>query len=219
MIHQTTRWPEVTSLVSISAESCVHAVLSTCVSRFGVPAVLTSDRGAQFTSSFRIGVCSFLGISASTTASFHLQRNRIIKPFYCFLKTALHSQLAGSDWILHRFLVLFDLRSVPEDDTGLSISEAVYGAPFAIPGEFLGSPELPPSSYLHKIECAVAGFAVPPPHHVRLSLPLQFPSALMSTKYVFVHEDASVPSLAPLYQGPYLVLQRRAKFFRLQLGS
>ena len=41
----------------------------------------------------------------------------------------------------------------------------------------------------------------------------------MSAKYVFVREDASTPSLAPLYRGPYLVLERRTKFFHLQLGS
>ena len=33
-----------------AAESCVHAFISTWFSRFNVPALLTSDRGAQFTS-------------------------------------------------------------------------------------------------------------------------------------------------------------------------
>ena len=32
-------------------------------------------------------------------------------------------------------------------------------------------------------------------------------------------EDASVPSLAPLYHEPYRVLERRDKYFNLQLGS
>ena len=63
----TTRWPEVALLSSISAEYCALAFLSTWISRFGVPAVLTSDRGAQFTSSVWAGICSSLGISASTT--------------------------------------------------------------------------------------------------------------------------------------------------------
>ena len=78
---------------------------------------------------------------------------------------------------------------------------------------------LPPSSYLHKIEHAVAGFAVPLPHHVCPSPPLQLPAALMLTKYVFVCGEYSVPSLAPLYQGSYLLLKRQTKFFCLQLGS
>ena len=39
-----------------------------------------------------------------------------------------------------------------------------------------------------------------------------------SEKYVFVWEDASIPSLAPLYPGPYLVFEWRDKLFRLQIG-
>ena len=36
---------------------------------------------------------------------------------------------------------------------------------------------------------------------------------------MLVREDASVPSLAPLYLGPYLVLELQTKFSRLQLGD
>ena len=41
----------------------------------------------------------------------------------------------------------------------------------------------------------------------------------MLGKFVFVREHASVPFWALLYQGPYLVLEKWSKFFRLQLGS
>ena len=51
MIDRTTCWPEAVPLSSISTESCVRAFISTWVARFGVPSTLTSDRGAQFTSS------------------------------------------------------------------------------------------------------------------------------------------------------------------------
>ena len=57
IIDRTTRWPEAVPLSSVSTESCVRAFISTWVSRFGVPSTLTSDRGAQFTSSVWAGVC------------------------------------------------------------------------------------------------------------------------------------------------------------------
>ena len=147
----------------------------------------------------------------------HPQSNSMIEPFrrLSSLKSALCSRLAGSDWFLHLPFVLLGLRMVSKDDTGLSVSKVVYGAPLTVPGEFLGSPELPPSTYLYKIESAVAGFAVPLPHHCLQSPPYQLPAALMSAKYGFVWGDASIPSLAPLYRGPYLVLEQRTKFFRL----
>ena len=110
----------------------------------------------------------------------------MIERFHRYLKSALHSRLAGSDWFLHLPLVLLRLRKVPQDDTGLSVSKAVYGSPLTIPGEFLGSPELPQSSFLWKIKNAVAGLAIPPPHHVQHSLPLQLPPALFAAEFVFV---------------------------------
>ena len=95
----------------------------------------------------------------------------------------------------------------------------MYGTSLTVSGEFLGSPELPPSSFLRKIENALAGFAVPPPHHVCNYLPQQLPPALLTAEFDFVREDASIPSLAPFYPGPFLVLERKDKFFHLQLGS
>ena len=44
-------------------------------------------------------------------------------------------------------------------------------------------------------------------------LQLSGPSSLCSL------EKRSKPSLSPLYCGPYLVIERRSKFFRLQIGA
>ena len=66
---------------------------------------------------------------------------------------------------------------------------------------------------------AVEGFAVPLPHLVRPVPPVQLPAALISAKYVFVREDSAKSSLTPRYRGPYLVIDRRDKYFRLQMGS
>ena len=107
MMDRTTSWPELATLSSISAESCVCAFLATWVSRFGVPAIITSDRGAQLTSS----IWASLGISVSTTTSFHPQSNGLIERFHRSLKAALRSRLASSAWFQHLPLVLLGLRS------------------------------------------------------------------------------------------------------------
>ena len=69
------------------------------------------------------------------------------------------------------------------------------------------------------MEKVIAGFSAPPPLHVQYSPPVEVPAALRTAKFVFVREDASKPSLSPLYRGPYLVIERRSKFFRLQIGT
>ena len=69
------------------------------------------------------------------------------------------------------------------------------------------------------MENTITGFAIPLPHNVCSSPPHQLPPALLIAEFVFVCEDASVPSLALLYFGPHLVLERQNKYFRVQLGS
>ena len=199
MMDRTTRWPEVVPLSSISAESCVRAFI--WISRFGIPAVLTSDRGSQFTSSIWNGVCSVLRISPSTTTSFHPQSDRLVERFHRSLKSSLRARLAGSDWFSHLPLVLLCLRATPKDDTGLSVSEAVYGCPLTLPGELVDVPELPPESFLRKVERAIDGSAVPPPHHIHPVPPSQLPAALLKAKFMFVREDAVIATLAPRYRG------------------
>jgi len=36
---------------------------------------------------------------------------------------------------------------------------------------------------------------------------------------VFVRRDGHVPSLTPLYEGPYEVMSRNGKFFKLRMGA
>jgi hypothetical protein len=143
----------------------------------------------------------------------------MIERFHRSLKSSLRARAADSDWVSHLPLVLLGLRSVPKEDTGFSVSEAVYGSPLSIPGEFLDAPEIPSSQFISKVEKVIAGFSTPPPLHVQHSPSVEIPAALKAAKFVFIREDASKPSLSPLYRGPYQVIERRSKFFRLQIGA
>ena len=133
--------------------------------------------------------------------------------FHRSLKTAQHAHLAV---LIGSSICLW---SILKEDTGFSFSKAVFGSPLTVPGEFLEGIEILPSRFLQKIEQAVSGFVVPPPYHVSQAQPAPLPPALLAAKFVFVREDASVPLLAPLYQDPYLILERRTTFFRLRLGD
>ena len=91
----------------------------------GVPAMLTSNRGAQFTSSVWSEVCSVLGILRILTTSFHSQSNGLIYCFHQSLKSSLGVRLAGSNWVSHLPQVMLGLRSSPKDDSGFSPAEAI----------------------------------------------------------------------------------------------
>ena len=50
MVDCWTRWPEAVPMTDITAESCVSAMMSGWIVRFGRPEVITTDRSRQFTS-------------------------------------------------------------------------------------------------------------------------------------------------------------------------
>ena len=67
MVDRSTRWAEAVPLVNTSTTSCAAAFFNSWVSRFGVPAALTSDRGVQFSSAVWEELCATLGISHRLT--------------------------------------------------------------------------------------------------------------------------------------------------------
>ena len=71
IIDRTTRWLEAVPLKEMSAATCSQVFFSHWVSRFGVPATVTSDRGTQFTSDTWQKLCKRLGIEHVTTTSYH----------------------------------------------------------------------------------------------------------------------------------------------------
>ena len=151
MIDRTSRWPEVVPLSQIKAVVWAQALLSLWISYFGVTSVITTDRGAQFTSSVWSEVCSILGIRRSQTTSYHPQSNGLIERFHHYLKTSLWALLAGPNWICHLPLVLLGLHSVHKDDNGYLL--------LTLLGDFLDVAQFPTKVFLQSFEKALAGFS------------------------------------------------------------
>ena len=108
-------------------------------------------------------LCSLLYIYCSKTTSFHPQSNGLVERFHRSLKTSLRARLADSDWFDHLPLVMLGLWTTPPDWVA---SRAVYRSSLCLPGEFLDSVYLPPRELLDRIQSALHGLTLPPPHHV-----------------------------------------------------
>ena len=107
-------------------------------------------------------------------------------------------------------------------DSSISSSEAVFGSPLVLSGEFLDTTELLSSEYLRRIRQIIKNNPVFPPHHSSTQtnpVQEQIPPSLLCSSHVFVREDSSKHPLSPLYRGPYLVVSRSPKYFSLQMGS
>jgi transposase InsO family protein len=86
---------EATPIKNMEASTCADAFIADWVSRFGVPATVTSDRGRQFTSAVWETVCNKLGFHHVTTTAYHPQSNGMIERAHRQIKDALRSRLAG----------------------------------------------------------------------------------------------------------------------------
>ena len=66
---------------------------------------------------------------------------------------------SGGDWVSHLPWVLLGLRMVPKEDSNLSSTELVYGAPLVTPGKILGVPEPPPVVFREAVRVAPSHIA------------------------------------------------------------
>jgi hypothetical protein len=219
VIDRTTRWPEAVPLTSTTAADCAAALLQGWIQRFGVPDIITSDRGPQFTSSLWASLCSLLSISHTQTTAYHPQSNGLVERFHRRLKNALRARAAGADWFLHLPWVLLGFRTSCGEDSEFSPSENVFGSQLVLPGQFLSAPESPSPSFLQDFQGVLAGRTPLPTRHHTTPSPTALPEDLLLSRFVLVRRDAVQPPLSPLYDGPFLVLERSLHFFKIQIGA
>ena len=81
LMDRTTRWPEAILLADTKTETVLQAFLDGWVSRFGVPGIVTSDRGPQFTLEVWRKALGQLGIQVAATTAYHPQANSLLKRF------------------------------------------------------------------------------------------------------------------------------------------
>jgi hypothetical protein len=219
VVDRSTRWPEAIPLRATSTGDCVEALISGWVACFGVPAAITSDRGVQFSSGVLAGLCQRLGISHHSTTAYHPQSNGMVEGFYRQLKDALRARLQGQDWVSQLPWVLLGLRSAPKEKANISSAEIVYGTSLTLPGEFLDTPEAEVDRWVEKLRSEAASFSPPSTASGPVMEAAEVPRQLQSCQHMYVRGDGARPPLAAKYDGPFLVVAKAAKYFRIQRGD
>jgi hypothetical protein len=120
---------------------------------------------------------------------------------------------------LHLPWVLLGFRISRGEDSEFSPAEAVFGSQLILPGQFLSAPESPSPSFLHDFQGVLAGRSPLQTRHHTTPSPTTLPEDLLLSRFVLVRRDAVQPPLSPLYDGPFLVLERSLHFFKVQIGT
>jgi hypothetical protein len=100
-----------------------------------------------------------------------------------------------------------------------SPAEAVYGTQPVLPGQYLATNESPSPSFLADLQGLLTSRTVIPTSHHNTPAPMQLPKNLLLARHVIIRKDGHVPPLAAIYDGPYLVLERSLRTFKLQIGN
>lgn len=215
-IDRGSRWTEAIPLQEIKAEIIARAAFDTWISRYGVPLELTSDRGSQFTSDVFEKLCKLLGANHMKTAAYNPKANGIVERWHSRLKTALKSH--GSNWFDHLPVVLMGLRSAPRDETGISAAEYTFGKKMRLPGEFIkpGNSVTDARDYVDKLRESFRKIG-PAPFTHKNKVTIFVNKDLFTAKQVYVRVDRVKEPLECPYEGPYEVLERKKKNFKLRL--
>ena len=220
IVDRFSRWLEAVPLVTMTATDCANALLCCWISRFGVPGDITSDQGRQFTSSLWSELHTLLGIKSLRTTAYHPQCNGLVERVHRTLKERLMARSTRpSDWMTHLPLVLLGLRSSIREDGAMSPAELVYGSALRLPGELLPDPMSPPlktpqSDFLKNLQDSLRqALPLPISHHGRPRV--HVPKSVESAAFVYVRVDAVRPPLVRPYEGPYRVVARDPKTFKL----
>lgn len=94
-----TRYPAAYPLSSITAGSVVKA-LSQFISVFGIPRVVQTDQGSNFTSKLLAQVLKLLKINRNLSSAYHAQSQGTLEHFHQILKSLLRAYCIelGRDW-------------------------------------------------------------------------------------------------------------------------
>ena len=74
-----TKWCEAFATPDQKARTVAEILVNKVFSRFGPPAVLHSDQGANFESNLMHDICTLMGISKSRTTAYHLQCDGLVE--------------------------------------------------------------------------------------------------------------------------------------------
>ena len=123
-----TRYPEAIPMKTVDAEAVAEELLK-LFTRVGIPKEILTDQGTNFTSQLLAELYRLLRVNALRTTPYHPQTDGLVERFNGTLKGMLRksAQGDGRDWDKLLPYLLFAYRETPQESTGFSPFELLYG--------------------------------------------------------------------------------------------
>ena len=153
MCDYATRYLEAIALKTIDAKIIAEELIKV-FARVGIPREILTDQGTNFTSQMLAEVYRLLHVKAICTTPYHQQTDGLVERFNQTLKEMLRKTAyeEGKDWDKLSPFVLFAYREVPQESTGYSPFELLYGrevwGPLDVIREMWESPQVDDESVL-----------------------------------------------------------------------
>ncbi|XP_040563839.2 uncharacterized protein [Lepeophtheirus salmonis] len=179
------------------------------ISRFGVPDIIVSDRGMQFTSAIWTCDCRALRIANRTVISYHYESNELIERFRRSLKTGLVARIVEKkeNWTNTLPVVLWGLRNTVvsmDQRSKYSHLQLLTGRSGSLASGFFDS--FP----IHKTDADVRRFFEKMEKVAYISLRVtqreMSDKCLCEADYVFVKNKPISESISPTFLDPFKIL-------------
>ena len=221
-VDRYTRWPEAIPIPDCTANTVADAFIAHWVSRYGVPESITTDRGAQFESHLWRQLTQLLGATKISTTAYHPQANGLVERFHRRLKSSLKAQPEPHHWVDRLPFTLLGIRTALKPDIGYSSAETLYGTNLRLPGDLLVKNTQPSTSdltqYTDRLKETMRQVA-PAQSRTHTNSNTYMDPRLETATHVFVRTDAVKTPLQPTYRGPYPVVEKRAKYFKVDING
>ncbi|XP_064096471.1 uncharacterized protein LOC135208298 [Macrobrachium nipponense] len=117
VIDWSTRWPEATLMSEATADACAKALLSSWISRLGMPDDIMTNQGTAFTSELWIALARLMGMKHHTTMAYNPAANGMVERTHHSFKASLMAHCMGPDWKALLSWVLLGLCTAPRTNS------------------------------------------------------------------------------------------------------
>ena len=206
-------------MVDATAESCVSALLTGWLSRFGVSTTITTDQGQQFESDLWHSLMNLLGTTPLCITAYHPQANGLVERFHRHLKTGLKARLAGSNLVADLPIVLLGIRATLKEDLSCTSGEMVYGTTLRLPRDVFSTHTIEdPTPFVSRLRSSMQHLQFVATrwhgHHA-----VYLPPDLHTATHMYVRHASHKPPLTRPYDGPFQVLRSFDKHFTLDING